>query len=117
MNTSVTASATAPASASAPTTMQVNFFTVQQPTGVLTPVETLSASFGSNIPAYLSLKGGNGNGPSYVFCVAVTTDVNTICNTYGYLCQKMYPKEIDLNKYNPSSKILIINSFEQFRLI
>jgi hypothetical protein len=83
----------------------VNVFTVQRPVGNQTSVKVLSDAFGINIPHYLSLEGGDYNGPQYLFCVDRTIDFEGICENYKYRYYPAYKFEVEEEKYNNSYQI------------
>ena len=78
----------------------VNIFTVQRPIDNNNSVNILYKEFGTNIPRYLSLEGGDYNGPQYMFCVDRTIDIETICDKYKYKCYPTYKFEVEELKYN-----------------
>jgi hypothetical protein len=83
----------------------VNIFTVQRPVGNPHSVNILYKAFGNNIPRYLSLEGGDYNGPQYMFCVDRKVDFETICENYKYRYYPSYKFEVEEEKYNDSYQI------------
>ena len=83
----------------------VNIFMVQRPVGNQTSVRTLYDAFGTNIPHYLSLEGGDYNGPQYLFCVDKNIDFESICDKYDYRHYPAYKFEVEEEKYNNTYQI------------
>lgn len=96
----------------------VNIFMVQRPVGNPTSVRTLSDAFGTNIPHYLPLEGGDYNGPQYLFCVDKNVDFESICEKYHYRHYPAYKFEVEEEKYNNTYQILssYYNKEQPYRL-
>jgi hypothetical protein len=83
----------------------VHIFTVQRPVGNRTSVKVLSDAFGTNIPHYLPLEGGDYNGPQYLFCIDRTIDFESICEKYNYRYYPAYKFEVEEEKFNSNYQI------------
>ena len=83
----------------------VNVFTVQRPVGNPISISKVYKAFGTNIPRYQSLEGGDYNGPQYMFCVDRTVDFESICEKYKYRYYPAYKFEVEDNKYNSEYQI------------
>jgi hypothetical protein len=79
---------------------EVNIFTVQRPVGNPISINVLYKEFGTNIPRYLPLEGGDYNGPQYLCCVDRKIDFETICEKYKYKYYPPYKFIVEEEKYN-----------------
>lgn len=97
---------------------QVHIFTVQRPVENKTSVRVLSDAFGLNIPHYLSLEGGDYNGPQYLFCIDRTVDFEAICEKYHYRYYPAYKFEVEDEKFNSKYQIIqtYFNKEQPYRL-
>jgi hypothetical protein len=83
----------------------VNIFMAQRPVGNPNSVSILYKAFGTNIPHYLSLEGGDYNGPQYLFCIDRNIDFESICDKYQWRYYPAYKFEVEEEKYNNSYQI------------
>ena len=84
---------------------QVHIFTIQRPVGNPIPVKRLYKEFGTNIPHYLPLEGGDYNGPQYLFCIDSSVDYESICEKYNYKYYPPYKFQVEESKFNNKFRI------------
>lgn len=80
--------------------MQVICFIIKRPLYNPININIVHKEFGTNIPKYNALEGGDYLGPEYLCCVDTNVNVKSICNKYNYVLSELYKMNIDSSKYN-----------------
>ncbi len=85
---------------------QVNIFIVQRPIGNRNSITKLYEEFGTNIPYFSLLDGGDYNGLQYLCCADRSIDYEAICDKYKYKYYPAYKFEVEESKFNNKFQIL-----------
>ena len=85
--------------------MFVYYVTVQVPTSNKYEIDVLYKEFGTNIPLFLELEGGDGNGCLYIICIKNDVLYETLIKKYDFIIYKSIMEKIEDMQYNSNYKV------------
>ena len=85
--------------------MFVYYVTVQVPTSNKYDIDILYKEFGTNIPLFLELEGGDGNGCLYIICIKKDVLYETLIKKYDFIIYKSIMEKIEDMQYNSNYKV------------